>query len=230
MKLLIRLGSPACFYLSSVCLLVGALIGLVLSSDHIDGFELLNQYHSPELDALFTFITFLGDGLFTVIIFFALIIFTRYRKIAIQILLAFLLSGLLTHLFKNTFLLPRPFELLKNTSYQFFIEGVTNKGWKSFPSGHTTSIFSLTTIIAFNVRSRIVQLFLTVIAAITAYSRIYLGCHFPEDILAGASIGTIVSIIVANQKYLNTFSYRQLFSKKIVGINSVEPITNLDTP
>lgn len=107
---------------------------------------------------------------------------------------------------------------------------MTNKGWKSFPSGHTTSIFSLTTIIAFNVRSSIVQFFLAIIAAITAYSRIYLGCHFPEDILAGASIGTIVSIIVANQKYLNTFSYRQLFSKKIVGMSSVEPITNLDSP
>ncbi|WP_348624742.1 phosphatase PAP2 family protein [Paenibacillus peoriae] len=62
----------------------------------------------------------------------------------------------------------------------------------SFPSGHTTAIFSAT--VPFMLQSPMLTLLLLPVATIVGFSRIYLGLHYPTDVLAGAVIGTSAAI------------------------------------
>ncbi|GJM80520.1 hypothetical protein HMSSN139_30160 [Paenibacillus sp. HMSSN-139] len=62
----------------------------------------------------------------------------------------------------------------------------------SFPSGHTTAIFSVT--VPFMAAAPGLILVLLPVALLVAVSRIYLGLHYPSDTLAGAVIGSSVAL------------------------------------
>jgi membrane-associated phospholipid phosphatase len=119
----------------------------------------------------------------------------RYSQ-AIQLMTAFLVSALLAQVLKNVFSMPRPKEFFTPGQYAYFIHGVTNSGFSSFPSGHTTSIFALATLLALfekNKKGNIGYLFG---AVAVGYSRIYLGQHFLGDVLMGAFIGVSLAVLV----------------------------------
>ncbi|PJH69213.1 phosphatase PAP2 family protein, partial [Salmonella enterica subsp. enterica serovar Typhimurium] len=58
----------------------------------------------------------------------------------------------------------------------------------SFPSGHTTAIFSV--IIPFILLDWMLMFLLLPIGIIVGVSRIYLGLHFPSDVLGGSLLGS----------------------------------------
>ena len=62
----------------------------------------------------------------------------------------------------------------------------------SFPSGHAATSFAGATLLALAVRRAAVPLFL--LAAGVAWSRVYVGVHYPLDILAGALLGAAVAL------------------------------------
>jgi membrane-associated phospholipid phosphatase len=65
----------------------------------------------------------------------------------------------------------------------------------SFPSGHATTSFACATVLALAVPKLRVPLI--VLAAAIAWSRVYVGVHYPLDVLAGAALGTCVGALVA---------------------------------
>ena len=65
---------------------------------------------------------------------------------------------------------------------------------RSFPSGHTTNNFALAVVIAWFFR-RFGWLYF-IIAAMVAWSRVYVGDHYPSDVVAAAAIGTIVGLLL----------------------------------
>jgi len=114
-------------------------------------------------------------------------------------LVALLTSSFFLHLFKITFERPRP--SFSNTDILFFLENpsivdLTGR-FNSFPSGHTTVSFALAYALA---RSypRLSPIFYT-IATMVGLSRIYLGSHYPSDVVGGAFIGLVVSMILFSQ-------------------------------
>lgn len=65
---------------------------------------------------------------------------------------------------------------------------------RSFPSGHVTNNFALAVVFAWFFR-RFGWLYF-IIAALVAWSRVYVGDHYPSDVLAAAAIGTVVGLLV----------------------------------
>ncbi len=62
----------------------------------------------------------------------------------------------------------------------------------SFPSGHATAAFAAATVLALALRRGPVTAALFALAGAVAYSRLYVGVHFPIDALAGAALGVVV--------------------------------------
>lgn len=160
-----------------------------------ESFVDLNPYHRSTLDTVFAWITFLGDGTFTVIVFIILLI-RRHWSQATQVIAAFLFSALFAQILKSIFSMPRPRQFFAPGVYPYFIDGVTHVGFASFPSGHTTSIFALATLMAIFSRGRNTKIAYLLGAILVGYSRIYLGQHFLGDVLIGSCIGTITAVLV----------------------------------
>lgn len=66
----------------------------------------------------------------------------------------------------------------------------------SFTSSHACNSFGIFMYISLLIKNRTLSLSLLAWAAINSYSRIYLGVHFPGDILCGAIVGTLLGLIV----------------------------------
>jgi undecaprenyl-diphosphatase len=79
--------------------------------------------------------------------------------------------------------------------------------WNSFPSDHASLLFALATLIWINDRRW--GVFAFVWAAITSFTRIYLGYHYPTDILGGAAMGIFI-VILFQRIPLPRFVYRLL--------------------
>jgi membrane-associated phospholipid phosphatase len=156
----------------------------------------MNQHiHCAFLDSIFCGITYLGDGV-TVLIVILFFLWKRKYNLALAIVIAYLTSGLLAQLIKHLVEAPRPAAILKDSGIIKLVEGVTFHMKNSFPSGHTTTAYAIAIVlVAYTTRYKnIIALILFILATLVAYSRIYLGQHFPLDILAGAILGTACGV------------------------------------
>jgi len=170
------------------------------------GFLLINQFHCILIDYFFILFTNLGNGFFAI----AIMLFMLIRKKigwSVQIGISFLLSGIVVQILKHLIQSPRP-KLYFGSSHIHCIYGITGTGLFSFPSGHTATIFALTTLLAVYFPGKSSGIFFIGIAVLTGFSRIYLSQHFPVDVLAGSIIGALISVLI----YL--FIPLQFFEKK----------------
>ena len=184
----------------SACLMAVLLVVVVLFSKSTS-FIWANGYHTAWLDVFFTWYTNLGDGVVAIVMAVALFFFKK-RAVAIKLFLAFLVSGLAAQLLKDLLHAPRPATYFNHQVYLHFIEGVTHGGNSSFPSGHTTTAFAVATTLACCYRQKWTCLVFFVLAAGVAYSRVYLGQHFVEDVLAGMVLGIATAVIIEYLYYI----------------------------
>jgi len=158
-------------------------------------FRFVNPFHNPVLDGFFKTITFLGDGWFSIILGVVLLMSGK-RSLGSMILTGYALSGLIAQTLKRFVSMPRPRAIIPDSAYPYFMPDYTLKAWNSFPSGHTASVFALTAILAWSGPKPARRLVLAVAAILTGYSRIYLGQHFPDDVLSGALLGLFTAYAV----------------------------------
>lgn len=78
---------------------------------------------------------------------------------------------------------------------------------KSFPSGHTSLAFSAAASLSIQCKKWYVTVPAYIWAASVGYSRIYLGVHYPSDVLGGAAVGI-------GSAYLTHWLNKQLFQSK----------------
>ncbi len=109
---------------------------------------------------------------------------------------ALILSGIVGRILKHFFDRPRPLKEMAALieSHQVYIH-VLGKELReySFPSGHTLSAFSGATFLSILFK-RWSPLFFSV-AVLTGLSRIYVGAHFPIDVIGGMFVGILVTAL-----------------------------------
>ncbi|WP_412095273.1 phosphatase PAP2 family protein [Bacillus haynesii] len=112
------------------------------------------------------------------------------RTAGIASALALLVSHLQVMLIKKLYPRKRPYLTLKETQ-------VLQNPLKdhSFPSGHTTAVFSVITPLM--IFFPILALLLIPVGISVGLSRIYLGLHYPSDVLAGTALGISVGTLSA---------------------------------
>ncbi|MCE3199366.1 phosphatase PAP2 family protein [Paenibacillus sonchi] len=146
------------------------------------------RLHNPFLNFWLFYLTHLGGA--TSAIGINLLIWALspqpLRTVGLQALIALAISHLPVAIAKKLYPRVRPYLALPGTNT--FHNPLKDH---SFPSGHTTAIFASTVpyMVAFPVLTAI----LLPLACIVGFSRIYLGLHYPSDVVAGAVIGSGVA-------------------------------------
>ena len=158
---------------------------------------LFNRHHTLVLDKAFRWITFLGDGVWFGIVA-VLFVFFRYAWslsiIALGLLQLLLVQGLKRFIFGPV---PRPAEYFRDSFVLQDVGGVSIHHFYSFPSGHTATAFGLAFMLVILIRpNRMISVVAFTIAFLIGISRIYLGQHFLEDVMAGAALGTLSAAMI----------------------------------
>ena len=73
---------------------------------------------------------------------------------------------------------------------------IHHKADSSFPSDHTTFTMSIALMLLYFKSTRILGIVLTLLALLCGIARIYVGVHYPFDILGGILVGVIASLII----------------------------------
>lgn len=157
----------------------------------------VNVRNSPIADLFFTYTTYMGDGAFFVVI--CLIVLTYNVRLGALTFASFAVSSL-TSIFLKQVAFPkslRPLKFFEHSTFEYhIIKGLDIYSYNSFPSGHSTSAFAVFSMLALIDNRKERGWFFTLLAIITAYSRVYLFQHFVEDVYVGSLVGTTSSILV----------------------------------
>ncbi len=121
----------------------------------------------------------------------------NFKKNFLILLSAVLLGGLIVQIIKEMVGRPRPLKDMeplllagKVKIHNLFYSYREN----SFPSGHTQSAFGVATALYCITRKHF--FYLALVAFLMGLSRIYVGVHFPLDVVGGGIIGAVVSLLV----------------------------------
>lgn len=138
------------------------------------------------------------------------------KKIAFETVQTVLYAGTIITFLKIAIGRVRPFTDKGIATFKPFV--FFNDDYHSFPSGHATLAFSLSTVLANNVDAAWLKILIYVPAVVTCYSRVYQNMHWTTDVLAGAAIGYFVGTWVTNshqKDQTNRVTFEPPFSIKI---------------
>lgn len=133
------------------------------------------------LDRWMNLLTHLGGAVCTII---AALLFLLRPENRFEAVIALAASHSLVHVLKKSFSRKRPYEIEENI--QMACDPLQDY---SFPSGHTTAVFSVTMTWCFAIP--LLAFLLIPVACIVAFSRIYLAHHYPTDVAIGGLIGIL---------------------------------------
>lgn len=172
---------------------------------------MIQRVESPLLDSFFRVITSLGDELFY-LLFFPFLLWCVDFYLGIRVGIIFLLSIYVNTGLKEIFQQPRPFDILAE------IQKVHASGY-GFPSGHAQSSLVVWGSIAYWEKQIWIRNLSILLILLIGFSRIYLGVHFPTDILGGWLFGGLIlglSYFIFLKIKLDFIQRNMIF--KIIGI------------
>jgi membrane-associated phospholipid phosphatase len=181
--------------LSSLIGFMLILLSIVITKN--DFFLLLNTDLGVTGDFIFKYATFLGDGIIWVPIGVWVLIYHRQKwKLLFALII---ISTALVNLGKYAIMPnePRPYSAIADKAAIHTVQGVEVHTINSFPSGHTTTAFSVFLLLVLLTDSSAVWVIGFMLALAAGYSRIYLAQHFPLDVGAGM-ITAVISVLLSS--------------------------------
>ena len=137
-------------------------------------------------------ITLMGDnGLIWLVLLLLLLIYPKTRKLGLVAGLSFLLCVGVAEVIKNLVMRPRPFLTIAE-----LVPLVKPPQSYSFPSVHTVSSFSVAWILLWSQEGKAVRYTVFAFALLMAFSRLYVGVHYPSDVLTGILLAFLGSYAV----------------------------------
>lgn len=180
---------------AAIALLLGSPVLHLLDHAVLDG---VRSWHADWLTAVMKFFTFVGSTEMAAVIVLLAMVWIRRRlqnrREALLFVIAVAGAGLFNQLLKHWFQRPRP-EL-----------GLIEAGGFSFPSGHSMGAFALYGLLAYLLRRQFAGqverslwfLFSAAMILCIGFSRIYLGVHYPSDVIGGFLAGScLVALAIA---------------------------------
>lgn len=149
----------------------------------IEFLKLLESIRTPFLNTLFECITALGEEALLIVLM-AIIYFCYDKALARKIFFITAVSIGTNSIIKNFVRLPRPFAGGKVSC----VRPETATGY-SFPSGHTQTFATWSNTLAGHFKRAWWCILAIVLTLLVAFSRLYLGAHYPSDVIVGVGLG-----------------------------------------
>ena len=200
-------------YVFAYCVLLTAILGMMYVYPKPELHMLLNSHHSSVLDTFFKYYTLLAEWPLYVLALLPLL-WKKY-KITLFFAMCELTGGAILQILKHLISLDRPVSVFENYPHLLLplVQGVDMHHSNSFPSGHASTFFMFFTclviILAYyscqnkephNRRTQVefsaVSLLLLTLAALGAYSRVYISQHFLSDVCVGSIIGFTIPFLM----------------------------------
>ncbi|MBQ8574767.1 MAG: phosphatase PAP2 family protein [Clostridia bacterium] len=150
--------------------------------------QALEGIRSEVLNKIFEFVTMFGEETL-LIVFIAVFYFVIDKKLARRIFFITASSLGVNGIVKNFAKVPRPFASGEVTC----VRPDTATGY-SFPSGHTQCATTWTNAFAVHLKKWWMTVIAVVLTLAVGFSRMYLGAHYPSDVIVGTVIGLLFAV------------------------------------
>ena len=150
----------------------------------MDILKFLEGIRNDFLNTFFELITIFGEE--TILVLIIVTMWFAFDKKKAQKLLFITMSSMSVNgVIKNIAKVPRPFASGEVTC----VRPDTATGY-SFPSGHTQNFATWTSICAMELKKRWFTIVTALLILLVAFSRVYLGAHYPSDVIVSVVLGT----------------------------------------
>ncbi len=155
-----------------------------------DLFRFINQdMANPGLDVFFSILIILGT-VYVWLVFVPALWWKGKKNEAVDLLFLILLVLVVTTVLKFLFASPRPEDIRE---VPIPVPGYFGFDVYSFPSNHASRAFACALFLSFRFKKWTVPFF--VYAFLIGLAKIYVGAHYPADIIAGAVVGLVIGFI-----------------------------------
>lgn len=197
--------------------LIFAAFAALAYSFNVGLFRLINTDLGHWADIFFDAATQISDGYFWFFVFAFMLIWKPEKGLAgIKLIIV---VSILIWAVKQMIQHPRPLTLLED------VRVVGEKlRFRSFPSGHTATIFGVAALARlWWGAAKALPLYALAVAG--GLSRIYVGAHFPFDVVAGAYLGTVAAYIASSFKNGEAAAARFVAKRRITASIGVSAVT-----
>ena len=200
-------------YVIAYLVLLMVVLGMLYAYPKPELHPLMNCHHSSFQDTFFKYYSVLAEWPLYVLALLPLL----WKKVRLTVFFAVceLTGGALLQILKHLISFDRPVSVFETIPDQTLplVEGVTMYHSNSFPSGHASTFFMFFTCIVilqayyyslrsapYTLRTQLLfhasSLLMLVLAALGAYSRVYLSQHFTSDVCVGSIIGFTIPFLM----------------------------------
>ena len=155
--------------------------------------EFLAQYRTAAGELFFQSVTYLAQEILVIAVI-CWMYWCSNKKLAYTLGFSYFASGILVQGLKITFRIPRPWVL--NPQFKAVESAVPGATGYSFPSGHTQSGTALFGTLAIHTRQKAAKCLCWLLIFLIGFSRMYLGCHTPKDVLTAFAVTIVCTVII----------------------------------